>query len=342
MPLYASTIEWVAIGDAGNFGGPQIDTASGPETLGAVDYEYRIGKYEVTNAQYVEFLNAKDRNGANSLSLYSASMTSQASGGINFDSGAAAGSMYSVKAGSANHPVNYVNWYDAARFANWLNNGQGSGDTESGAYTLLGGTATPTDTKSIVRNPGALIALPSWDEWYKAAYYDPTLPGGPGYWLYPTMSNSIPTSIAPAGPTNSANIRGDGFALTPGVGTGGVDVLPTVDYLTDVGAYATSGSYYGTFDQAGNVTEWTEELRMPANPSAVRAVLGGAFYNEESFSSSLGFAAATATGGGVGQGFRLVNLQLVPEPGGITLAALAGVALIVARWRYRKSLIRLT
>ncbi len=46
-------IDWVTVGDPGNacdshpYGCP-----------GAVAYEYRIGKYEVTNAQYAEFLNA--------------------------------------------------------------------------------------------------------------------------------------------------------------------------------------------------------------------------------------------------------------------------------------------
>ena len=29
-----------------------------------------------------------------------------------------------------NKPVNYVSFWDAARFANWLTNGQGSGGTE--------------------------------------------------------------------------------------------------------------------------------------------------------------------------------------------------------------------
>ena len=57
-------------------------------------------------------------------------------GGISFNAGNANGSKYSVISGSGNHPVNYVSWYDAIRFANWLNNGQGSGDTETGAYTL--------------------------------------------------------------------------------------------------------------------------------------------------------------------------------------------------------------
>ena len=45
------TIDWVSIGNAGN----AADTTG----YGAVAYEYKIGKYEVTNAQYGAFLNAK-------------------------------------------------------------------------------------------------------------------------------------------------------------------------------------------------------------------------------------------------------------------------------------------
>ncbi len=75
-------------------------------------------------------------------------------------------------------PVNYVSWYDSIRFANWLNNGQGTGDTETGAYTLLGGTPTPSNGVSITRNAGATWFLPSEDEWYKAAYHQPAAQGG--------------------------------------------------------------------------------------------------------------------------------------------------------------------
>jgi hypothetical protein len=36
-------------------------------------------------------------------------------------------------------PVNWVSWYDSARFANWMTNGRSTVYTETGAYTLLGG-----------------------------------------------------------------------------------------------------------------------------------------------------------------------------------------------------------
>jgi hypothetical protein len=38
--------------------------------------------------------------------------------------------------GSENKPVNYVNYLDAIRFANWMHNGKGTGSTESGAYLI--------------------------------------------------------------------------------------------------------------------------------------------------------------------------------------------------------------
>lgn len=43
--------------------------------------------------------------------------------------------------GSGARPITYVSWFDAARYTNWLHNGQGTGDTETGAYTLNGATS---------------------------------------------------------------------------------------------------------------------------------------------------------------------------------------------------------
>jgi hypothetical protein len=69
--------------------------------------------------------------------------------------------------------VTYVSFFDALRFSNWLNNGQGLGDTETGAYTRLGGTATPSNGTTVTRNGSANTFLTSENEWYKAAYYSP-------------------------------------------------------------------------------------------------------------------------------------------------------------------------
>lgn len=128
----AITIDTVAVGNPGNAGEVQSQGK-----FGAVAYDYRIGEYEVTNAQYAEFLNFKAAS--DPWALYNASMGSDPRGGIT-RSGSAGSYMYTTKTNMGDKPVNYVTWYDAIRFANWLHNGQGSGDTETGAYTLLGGT----------------------------------------------------------------------------------------------------------------------------------------------------------------------------------------------------------
>jgi formylglycine-generating enzyme len=239
----AVTIDWSPVGNPGN--------AADGVRYGAVGYSYNIGTYDVTNSQYVEFLNAKDGSGLNTLGLYNSGMSNTTFplfGGINFNAGNANGNKYSVISSSASHPVNYVTWYDAIRFANWLNNGQGNSDTESGAYTLLGGTPTPSNGNSITRNARATVFLSSENEWYKAAYYDPRTEaqGGPPawgghYWLYPTSSSSPPIGSSPTALPNHVNILNFGPVN-----------------LTDVGAYTGTTSPYGAFDMGGNVGQWTE------------------------------------------------------------------------------------
>ena len=111
---------------------------------------------------------------------------------------------YGAKAAMGDKPVNYVSWYDAVRFCNWLHNGRPTGvqdatTTEGGTYTLTGerSIAAGTDPTHGAngRNTGAKFWLPSENEWYKAAYHQPAGQGGDAdnYWLYPTQSNAAPT-----------------------------------------------------------------------------------------------------------------------------------------------------
>jgi formylglycine-generating enzyme required for sulfatase activity len=169
----AVSIEYATIGDAGN----DADTTS----YGAVAYEYRIGKYEVTNAQYANFLNAVAKTDTHGL--YNTGMNNH---GI-ARNGSSGSYGYSVTAGFENRPVVYVSWFDGARFTNWLGNGQGAGSTEAGAYSLGSGTGIVTV------NPGATVYLPSEDEWYKAAYYNGDLNF---YSLYPNGDDAITVTDA--------------------------------------------------------------------------------------------------------------------------------------------------
>jgi formylglycine-generating enzyme required for sulfatase activity len=301
----AVTIAWTPVGNPGNAPDTVVMT-DGSTGYGSVPYAYKIGTYDVTNSQYVAFLNSNDSTGADPLGLYNGNMSSAPYGGINYNPGAANGSKYSVISGDGNHPVNYVTWYDAIRFANWLNNGQVPGSTETGAYTLLGGTPTPSNGNSITRNPGATVFLPSENEWYKAAYYNPATGS---YFQYPTSNNTAPTAEAPPGGSNSANYNS------------------VVGNLTDVGAYTATTSPYGAFDMGGNVNQWNEGVILISGVS--RGLRGGSFNGDSSFLLSSGRDSGTPSFGLDNFGFRVAS---VPEPStGVLVVAACGLMWVLRK-----------
>ena len=119
----AVSIETVPVRNASN--APDAQSQSG-----SVGYDFRIAKFEVTNLQYAEFLNAVDPTGLNGLDLFNESMSWHPISGIRMNGDAADGEKFEVKLGFDNKPVILVSWYDAIRFSNWLHNGQGDSDTE--------------------------------------------------------------------------------------------------------------------------------------------------------------------------------------------------------------------
>lgn len=174
-----------------------INNSNDNAGIGSVSYEYKISKYPITNTEYAEFLNsvaATDTNG-----IYESAMAS-VRGGIT-RSGSSGSYTYSVKSNYGDKPVIYINWFNAARYCNWLHKNKPSGSqdnttTEDGAYQLTGNSGFPS------REFDAKYFIPNGDEWQKAGFYKAGSTNA-GYWDYATQSDTAPTCI-------SSNSIGDG------------------------------------------------------------------------------------------------------------------------------------
>ena len=317
----AVNIETVQVGNPGNAGEWSGESYGGigPDRIcGAVDYEYNIGKYEVTAGQYTEFLNAVA--GVDTYGLYNKFMW-LTGGGCKierYDGSGTPGDPYQYRVAPdwADRPANYFSWYDTLRFANWLHNGQPTGaqdssTTEDGSYDMSLGS-------SVVRKPEATWAVPTEDEWYKAAYHKNDGVTG-NYFDYPTSNDSAPSNdlVDPDDPGNNATFYDSDHTFTIGA----------PHYRTEVGAHENSESPYGTFDQGGNVREWNEAILSGSD----RGLRG------ESFSYALGSDMHASYRSHVYPsyeyndiGFRVAQ---VPEPATMSLLTPGGVALVRRRKR---------
>ncbi|MBN2293563.1 MAG: SUMF1/EgtB/PvdO family nonheme iron enzyme [Pirellulales bacterium] len=309
------TFDWVTVGNPGNAGDTKV-MGDGTSGHGSVSYTYRISKYEVTTSQYVEFLNAvaaSDLKG-----LYRPSMSSDIFGCKIEQTGSDGSYSYSVAADRAKRPVNFVSFFDAMRFVNWLENGQptgaqGPGTTEDGVYTI-------SDGVSEVRNPNATYFIPSEDEWYKAAYHKNDGVTG-NYWDYPTQSdwpNKPSNDLIDPDPGNNANF----YEYYDNSYTIGGPY-----WMTEVGEFENSESPYGTYDQGGNVWEWNEAIMG----GMFRGMRGGSFryssvstyldasnrihYNPRFEINSFGFRVARS----------------IPEPASFILLACMAIPVMILR-----------
>ena len=292
LVLMASTaqatvvIEWVTVGDPGNVCDPQL-----LDCFGAVDDTYQISKFEITNAQYAEFLNAVAATDTNALyHTYMENPAYNYHGGIT-RIGSPGSFIYSTVPGRDDMPVNWVSFWDSLRFANWLHNGQPYGaqdntTTEDGAYTL---TEQGINDNSISRNAGAGVFLASEDEWYKAAYFDAL---SEGYFDFPAGSDNF-MSCQPAGGT--PNTQNCAFS--------------SVLDFTEVGSYTGSASPYETFDQGGNAFEWNESV-YGAN-GARRLLRGGSLNSSAGAAGASGRSVEVPAGSSSSIGFRVT---MIPEP----------------------------
>lgn len=300
-----SSLETVPVGNLGNSGqlSGEGQWATVPARVcGAVNYEYNIGKYMVTAAQYCEFLNAVAAI-SDTYGLYDELMWESEEGckiQRTLDSGFY---RYSVTSDRANRPVNSVEWSDAARFANWLHNGQPTGPpdsstTEDGAYNLV-----DNSSRTVSREHDWKWAIPSEDEWYKAAYHKND--GNTGnYYMYPTSSDDPPSNrlVDPDLGNNANFYQNNNYTI------GGPY------WTTEVGAFENSPSPYGTFDQGGNLFELNETLLDEQQRR--RGLRGGCFWSKIDYHHLTSSYRETPGVSPEYYGFRVV---CVPEPSSIVL-----------------------
>jgi formylglycine-generating enzyme required for sulfatase activity len=314
VPAHAVTIDWVPVGNPGN----TADTTGQPNPAGAVADAFRIMKFEFTNQQYTDFLNSVAAT--DTYSLYNANMGSNARGGIT-RSGASGSYTYAAKPNMGDKPVIFVSWFDAARVSNWLmNGGTSSSSTETGAYTLNGGTSGNAPAVNV----GAAVYIPTENQWYKAAYYK----GGgtnAGYWDYATQSDTAPTAVT-SGSTgigsagNAGNFANFNFAADWNSQNGNVTTVGT-----NGGA-----NVYNAFDMSGNVLEWND---LTGAAGSSRGMRGGVWDNNATLLSSSSRYQYTASNESEYFGFRLAA---VPEPSTYAMA-LAGLGCGgYSMWRRRK------
>jgi formylglycine-generating enzyme required for sulfatase activity len=278
------SLDFVNIGDAGN----ATDTTG----YGAVPYEYRIGKYEISQ-------DAIDK--------------ATASGMANVTAGAWTG----------DQPAANISWYEAAAFVNWLNTNTGrqaayqlTWDGLAWSMTLWSSAdAWQLGGENLYRHKDAFYFLPSEDEWYKAAYYNPA---GPNYFLYPTGSNVTPIAVL-SGTEEGTAVYNEPF-------------IPIVALVSEAGGL----SPYGTMAQGGNVYEFMENsyvgIYEPLGDS--RTLRGGDASNTAWNMRSTDSTYDAPDSYSMYHGFRVAS---VPEPSTYALLLMTAAGALWLSRRRRKN-----
>lgn len=314
----AVNIDLVTVGNPGN----APDVWLNGTQIGSVNYVYQIGKYEITAGQYADFLNAVAKDDANGP--YSTAYATQ--GPHIQQSGSSPNFSYSVAPDWAYRPMDVLLLGDAARFCNWLHNGQptgpqGPGTTEDGAYAI-------TDSTTIsARKPGAKYFIPSNDEWYKAAYHDQAAGVAAHYFDYPTGTNTPPGNDITelTNPGNNANCY---TIMNSQINY----AIGSPYFRTVVGEFELSPSPYGTFDQGGNVWEFNESMIG----QQVGFLYGGSYRSLISRWKRTDAYGKVVFIPALDAGFRVAAAAPIPEPPNIALYSLAAVMLDVRRYRTRR------
>jgi sulfatase modifying factor 1 len=288
-------MEFVTIGSPGN----APDITGTPNPAGAVGYEYGIGKFEVSEDMITKF------NASQSLQITKGTR-------------------------GANKPATDVSWNEAARFVNWLNTSTGNvapykftsnGVNDNIALWAPGDAGYNASNR--YRNSLAKYVLPSYNEWYKAAYYNPT---NSTYYNYANGRDTAPTAVT-SGTTDNTAVYGHTYAQGP----------------ADVNL-AGGLSPYGVMGLEGNAFEWEESSWDLANSSgsSSRGNRGGYWFLSSFYLSSTSRSEVGPSWEGNGSfGFRVASLSsspaaAVPEPSMMVIGTLFGLGGLMAKRRMKK------
>jgi formylglycine-generating enzyme required for sulfatase activity len=287
-------MEFVTIGNPGN----PADTTGTPNPAGSVGYEYGIGKYEVSEGMINRF------NASQSLQIITNNR-------------------------GTNKPATGVSWNEAARFINWLNTSSGgfaaykftTGGVNDGISLWTTSDTLDYDATNPYRSKRTTFALPNFNEWYKAAYYDPF---NTVYYNYATGSDTVPISVASGTTSGTAVYNG---------------LLGPAD-VTQAGGL----SPYGVMGLGGNAWDWEENSTDFLNntSSANRGIRGGSWVHgpvelRANWRNNLPANAKTADGN---VGFRVAMVgtsrSAVPEPSTMVIGTMLGLWGILGKRRMTK------
>lgn len=240
---------------------------------GGVNYQYSIGRTEVPTSIWAEFFNAAMDRPADDRIPFVVAPTFW--GGVADAPTSPEGQRWTVPVGNEMRPVGNITWRTAAIFCNWLHNGKATTREAflSGAYDVgTFGFQGAIFTDQLAHSPGAKYWIPTWDEWLKAAHYDPdklnTDGSTGGWWQYSNGSDTAYTY----GPPGSGQANAGFNTPTP--------------FSILLGSYPDVQSPWGLLDVAGGTTEWTESIRTITTGQRYR-IHDGSHWDEDAFQAQL-------------------------------------------------------